>query len=483
MSSKRIFARAKPADIRCREAYRYTADISSNPNLSQKRAPEGTIDIRIPYDGYEYVGRKALHDIQQQLGGTAMVDRQKALVGHLGFHDYHRTDLDSVLELTIHNDVVPVTIPLSGQGFTGLGQLHSDRHECHLGYRYNPKPLEVHPIHVEAFLLDEESLQEAESLQEMQPHGKSSQEALVQKLAKQAVFSRTLMLRFEVELHLPDVVLSQEISPRLAHVSVDWPRTASHNAVTLLLGTSSAKERLVYNPEAGTLEWGDVSFRHTGKASGTGLRSYVSAPMVLSVSQPGDLYRQEAIRGSLQVELPDVLLSGTAFSYFNSRGSRAAENPINRSTTIDADMTIWLEDRFGVRTLSPYRHLQFDGVILDSMRVQDIVTLLEDRGFEVANPVELSARREGGYGALIVGKKLEGAEQMYLWLMAEGVRTTTTRETKIRGGKTFTTEVDTGNMKVYMRGQLKGDSHRLTTVMNDIQMSLKERLRHVSTLE
>ena len=482
MAQREVFARAKPAWVRCKETYRYFADVSSNPSLKQESEPEGNIDICIPYDGHTYFGRDAWQDVEHQLGSSTPPSRLDALIGHLGFQNYQRTNLDSVLQLTAHNDVIPVTIPILGEGLTDLDQLHADRYECRISHTYKPEPPEVTPIRVEASIFDEESLEESRPRQDVE----SEHQDLVQELYKQASFSRTLMLRLDVQLHLPDAVVGSGLSPQLKHVSIEWPRSTSHRALTLVIGEDpdgTPNKGLVYNPEWGELEWGDLPMWDADKAPGTGLRMYVAPPMWLKIGQPGELYRRETLRGSLTVELPGLLLSGVRPLYFDAIGNKVEDNLVELSTTIGLDMIIYLEDRFGVRTLSPYRHLQFEGVILDDMRVQDILTLLEDRGFEVFKPVELPTDRQGAYRCLIAGRRLEGAEQMFLWLLADGVMARTVRETKIPGGKTFTTEVDTGSMKIYMRGQLKGDSHRLTTVMNDIQMSLKERLRHVSTLE
>ena len=483
MAQKQVFARARPAWVRCKETYCYYADVSSNPSLRPKSEPEGHIDICIPYDGHTYFGRDAWKDVEHQLGSSPAPASLDALIGHLGFQNYQRTNLDSVLQLTAHNDVIPLAIPVLGEGLTDLDQLHTDRHECRVSHTYKPEPPEVHPIRVEAFIFDEESLEERGARPDVES---KHQDLVVQELYKQAGFSRTLMLRLDVQLHLPDAVSKGGLSPQLKHVRVEWPRSTSHRALTLVIGQDPdgpVNERLVYNPEWGELEWGDLLMWEADKSPGTGLRLYVAPPMWLKIGQPGELYRRETLRGSLTVELPGLLLSGVKPLYFDTLGNQALDNLVELSTTVGLDMAIYLEDRFGVRTLSPYRHLQFEGVILDDMRVQDIVTLLEDRGFEVFKPVELPTDRQGAYRSLITGKKREGAEQMLLWLLADGVMARTKRETKIPGGKTFTTEVDTGSTKIYMRGQLQGDSHRLTTVMNDIQMSLKERLRHVSTLE
>ena len=112
------------------------------------------------------------------------------------------------------------------------------------------------------------------------------------------------------------------------------------------------------------------------------------------------------------------------------------------------------------------------------MRVEDIKTLFEDQGFK-HKTLELNPMTR----YLIEGRRQEGAGELVLWMLVEGTRSQTTRQKEIPGGETFTTRLETGNMVIHLRGQLQGDSGRLVGVMNEIQTLLKERFRHVSTIE
>ena len=477
---RQVFARAYPAEVRCEETYHYYVEVSSNPRLEQLQEPEGRIYLRIPYDGHSCFGREAWKDVRRQLGSAAPPGQLDALIGHLGFRNHQPTNLDRVLSLTDRNDVIPLAVPLLGEGLTSLDKVRADRYECRITHAYTPEPPEVFPIQVEATLLDEEYLDEIEA------GTKSDQQALVNMLVRRTSFRRALVLRLDVQLYISTGVIRGKLSPKLREASLRWPRPISYRALELYIGDNEDNDvegDLTYNPEGGRVGWQNISLRDDGLAPGTGLRRYTVPAMWLHVPRPGDLYQLNKLHGSLKIEVPNVVLSGVQPLYFSAFGSGLMKEFVTLSTTIRADIEIYLEDCFRMRTVSPYRHLQFEGVILDDMRTQDIVTLLRDRGFEIVESAEQPLESGDAYRAWVVGTKQESGSTMDLLIRADGTRTTTTRKTEIPGGQTFTTPIATGNMKIYMSGQFNGDSYRLTKVMNDIQMSLKERLRHVSTLD
>jgi hypothetical protein len=83
----------------------------------------------------------------------------------------------------------------------------------------------------------------------------------------------------------------------------------------------------------------------------------------------------------------------------------------------------------------------------------------------------------------LVAYKTEGKDEMKLWIYARGTVSATDRETIIPGGKTYKTTITSGNMELDMHAEMSGDVRKLTGVMNAIHISLKERFRHVSTIE
>jgi hypothetical protein len=68
---------------------------------------------------------------------------------------------------------------------------------------------------------------------------------------------------------------------------------------------------------------------------------------------------------------------------------------------------------------------------------------------------------------------------MQMWLFIEGKRYTTERQTEVPGGQTFTSTFESGELKVYMRGELPSDSRGLTEEMNALQMALRDRFERL----
>jgi len=258
---------------------------------------------------------------------------------------------------------------------------------------------------------------------------------------------------------------------------VEWPVATSHRSVHLLV---EGKEwPLAYNPERGVVEWKDILFKALDKAEGTDLYPYEVPVMTLLVEQPGELYRKERLKGEVRIEIPRPF-SGLQVDFFDALGRRAGAH-MQLYTVLLCAFEVYLEDCFERKVYSPYQHLQFEGIILDDMRIADIMTLLEDQGFKpTCGELASDTARMRRY--LVMGVRQEGPEELMLWMLVEGNRFQTMRRKQIPGGQTFTTELETGNMVIYMRGQMRGDSLRLVRVMNEVQALLKERFRHVSTI-
>lgn len=481
MTHQTIFVRARPSAIRLNERYTYYAEISGNPHTERRGTPTGLIEVIVPYDGEEYFNAQAVKDIEKQMPDVWDLGHVQARIGHIGLTDHSRTDLEERFELSFHHNVLPLDITVQGDGLQGPDDLRDDRHACRITYGYSPEWPETTPLKLTANVFDEEIIKEAWiGAEKEQEELTTALKTVVREVAQQVGFSRSLMFVFDLELALPSRVGSAQDDhpPVLNCMALEWPVATSHRLVHLLVGEE--EKPVVYNPERGVIEWGDIPFKSHGKAEGTDLYIYRTPLIALLVDQPGELYRREQLGGKVQVKMPRRL-SGLRLAYFGAEG-RQEEAAVESCTILTTDLILYPEDLFERKMFSPYQHLQFEGVVLDEMRVTDIVTLLEDQGFAPSCrelPVERSEMRR----YLVEGVRPEGLGKLVLWMLVEGTRSRTTRRKQIPGGQTFTTELETGNVVIYMRGQLRRDSARLVAVMNEIQMLLKEWFRHVSTIE
>jgi hypothetical protein len=311
---------------------------------------------------------------------------------------------------------------------------------------------------------------------------------MAEKLSAQASFRRKLFFTFSVELSLPEKLgfAMDKRPPRLTHMALEWPVTMSHRTVEL--SVNGTKWPLAYNPEKRALEWGDIPLKAPReKDKGTNLFTYKTPEIQLEVVRPGELYQLDRLCGHLEITIPRSV-SGLEMKVFTVGGYDSGR-PTEANSLLKADVTLFLEDLFDGKIFSPYQHLQFDGVILDSMRLNDILNLLRDQGFEPVDarygePKEIKDSYRSDMFKYVIGRKRrEGPGELKLWLLVEGTHSQTQRRKEIPGGETFTSQLQTGRMKIYMRGQLQNDKARLMTVMNEIHTLLKERFRHVSTME
>ena len=266
--------------------------------------------------------------------------------------------------------------------------------------------------------------------------------------------------------------------PRLVRMSLQWPTAVSYHNVQLHIEGEESRVP-VYDPDRGVIEWGDIDMDYQGPAEGTDLHSFRAPTMILLVNQPGELYQVNTLEGEVEVELPGALFSGMQARYFDARGYLDTESPFEMMTIFRGRITLIPEERFRRRVFSPYQRLEFEGVILDEMRLTDIRTILQDHRFRDIRARQLSADGDRlVYG--IEGTRMEGPDSLVLRVYAVGTFATTERKTEIPGGRIFTTPRRTGDTVIYMRGELRGSSSRLSSVMNDIHRALKARFRHVA---
>lgn len=486
MDTKIIFARAQPRIIKILEEYKYQADISANEYTERHGTPTGQFKITIPYDGEKYITSQVVDDIEFQISDPWSQDQLDARVGYIGISNYANTDLEKLLDLGLNNNIVSIDVPVQREHILlGSENLLDDCHSCEMVQTYEPKWPESTPLQLSVNIFDEDIISELQLGEELDKLPDTLVKQVVDSVAQQVGFKRSLIFSFDLVLALPNAIgyANDKEPPTLKRMAIEWPVETSHRLVHLILKENQKDNNVpvVYDPERSVIEWGDLTFRSPqSKSEGTNLFLYRTPPMMLVVEQPGELYQQEFLNGQIEVSIPR-LFSCLGIDYFGAAGHKR-HIQTDAETILSAEISISLEDCFERKTFSPYQHLQFEGVILNEMRVNDIKTLLEDQGFEPASK-QLKSGEQGIQHYLIAGDKTKELETLRLWMLVEGTRSRTTRRKQIPGGQTFTTEVDTGHMTIYMRGELRGNSTNLIRSMNEVQKLLKERFQHVSTID
>jgi len=462
-----IWARARLEKAAIEERYYFRQEISLNPSHSVRRDPIGHVEFVLPLDGEKYFTRQAYGDASRAYGQGADRDVE-AIVGFLGLTGHEKTDLSSMLELDErHAFPIRAALPQATDA-QQADPLLADRSQCVISRAYRP----AQSVQVDAFIeIDIEDPDTSEI--PLRPANANDRTAIM----RQIDFKPGLSLTMTVQLVVPTGLMDDAV-PKVTGVFVGWPTRTSLQSLQLEI--AGAPHAFRYNPEragGGGLEWQDVPMtaEQISKSDG-GDRVFRSPRMVLSIPRPGELYRQERLSGEVEVTV-DRLLSGTSARLFDSRGMRSQHPSLETRSVVTTEFSVLLEDAFARRTLSPSQQMHFDEVIPEEMRLDDIMTVLRIRGFEVEDlrlpgttaPEADSMRRWLG------ARRAHGPYSMSILLYVEGTRYQTRRERQVHGGMKYETSVDSGELRIYAIGWLPRDSEPVVREMNALRQDLHER--------
>jgi hypothetical protein len=202
---------------------------------------------------------------------------------------------------------------------------------------------------------------------------------------------------------------------------------------------------------------------------GGDIRVFRSPKMILSIPKPGELYLQESLNGGVTATI-DRLLSGMDARLFDATGRQCHDQGPALKSVIAAGFSLTLDDAFTSRERSPHQQMHFHEVIPSSMRVDDIMTALRNRGFNVSDP-EPGADPDSWW---LTAKRRHGPDMLSMLLYAEG-KCYRARRVRPVGGMTYHTTVDSGQMRLYVYGRLPGSSTPVVQEMNALRRALRER--------
>jgi hypothetical protein len=512
MAGEAIVVRgARPSSIRLQESYRYEQSFSRNPSLMPAGSPSGEIEVVVPYDGYAYFTPWVRAQIEGEINRLSLTGNINAEVGRLTMSNRGHTDLPNTMSLEV---------PVFGGGIGSLDDLCGDRHVCRLSEGYQPNVPEDNPIAVHLELLDEDILELSAGDYFAGRRGRRLDDAVAQ-ITEQVTFKRYLVLFMGVKLSIRSDSVPPPVFAKIARVSLKWPTLTHFRGFHLIVGEPGyGSEGVVsYNPLSRSLEWFDIPIQKDPKVDG-GLNTYFSSAMFLLIDQPGELYGQANLKGTIEVEIRGLLSgvrasidgeagvqidsavarergpaatsinpavavgaagpapggpqAGNGASMANAGPAGAEEPSPTKSefvTRLTTSIDLALDDAFQGRTRAPFQQIHFDEVIPDPMRVADIKTSLFDRGFKIEDfPL---ASDHDHLRHLLVAERSEG--HLKLWIVVDGRKFTTQRRTEVPGGQVYTSTFERGEMRVYMRGEMAGEGYGLIEEMNMVQLALRDR--------
>src|SRR3954466_12953399 len=173
----------------------------------------------------------------------------------------------------------------------------------------------------------------------------------------------------------------------------------------------------------------------------------------------------------MEIEVPGRLLSGLKMSLLGSLGTRLTSVEPECKTKLQVDYKMVLNDSFARRVLSPYQHFYFQEVVPDELRITDLKNALIDRGFKILQEVSFQKGRESQH--IFLAERPEAPDPLRFMVLVAGIHQEAERQTQVDGGQTFTSKVSSGDLRVYVRGELRGNSRRLIQEMNAFQAALR----------
>ena len=139
--------------------------------------------------------------------------------------------------------------------------------------------------------------------------------------------------------------------------------------------------------------------------------------MTLSISNPGELYKQDKLSGRIEVTV-NRLLSGMDARLYDAAGQpcQSRRSVLKLNSVVTTEFSLSLYDAFVRRTMLPYQWLYFDEVIPSALRLDDIAMALRNRGFTVPSRARLSARK----AAVSKRSAYMGPDQLHLAGVRQG---------------------------------------------------------------
>ena len=478
-----------PSCIHVIEEYVYKARVSGVRQIRMEKKPSGLIEVIAHHTKRHYPSRPIAGSAEQWSVAGLRRELLATQLGHLQINHYGHSNLNHSLDPSWDEDTVPIQIEIDSHQLEDANIREATCFDLHMTHSYQPEKPDEPPIMVSVRVKDEDYIDPQERKRE-----ETVEEKLVREISNQAGLKHSLTVGFQVRLILPNHlgVKYNEDPPCVSQMMLAWPIATPCRLVNLNVDFAPSPS-FIFDPENGYLEWTNVVLKYQGKDDVRQLHIFSSNWMYLEISEPIEIYQVLELSGKAIVEL-DGLFSGVVLDYCLDTEVASNPVPITTRTVLANEFTLNLEEGLELKHYSPRQHLYFPGVVLNEMRVTDIILLLEDKGFEFdkhksgwkkqtsLDNSSLNEKTDKRFYK-IEATRPEGARTLTLFMLLQGTDYGTTREREIFGQTKYTTPLPTGATTIYIRGQLQGDSKRAVNVINEIQKQLKEQFRHVGAVE
>jgi hypothetical protein len=213
------------------------------------------------------------------------------------------------------------------------------------------------------------------------------------------------------------------------------------------------------------------------QAASDGVGSTVQAQ---AKPQPDTQAASDGAGGASQAQAKPLLDIQAASDGAGGASQAQAKPLLELSTVITSDFRLLLDDIFMLCPQALYQRLHFDDIIPEVLRIADIRAALIDRGFQITDEHSLGDNdNDNDLQHLMSAKCTEGPVELWLGVYIWGKRYQAEREAQVPGGMTFISTFESGEIEIYMRGAMEGNSRRLTQQMNAVQQALRDRFAYL----
>jgi hypothetical protein len=471
-----VLVNAYPASVQAREVYSYKVEITANPDTSSTDSPQGHVQVRLPYDGFQHFSLEEAKRLKQQI-----VNRSDPTIqGRIGWlavsppldweHDWSRPT---------GAEVIPVQVPLRGEKFSET-QWTSDQMCSVARHTYSPASLHFWPLNIEMQVFDDISVPEAETLRDYLSLLKSGN---VQK--------GQLIIDLTITVLIPAVLARDDVHVWLEILELNWPVIAPERQLDVQQlrppgheDQTPVKVTWRYNPDRRVVQICKVQARRDEPDEGSPLVPF-KCDMRFFLRVPGQIVNQDELKGSVRLRLDGILLSGREVGWLQVSGHRTTgqNQLIHQQTHLKAVFSAWLSDQFKYRRTTTYRRWCFSGVRLSADRLDDVAAALRDLGYQVKSPV---LAEDGATGTLAASRPDVTPDGdptlLQLEVLAERAPAAQTRRVREMEGVLITTEIETSDMVIHVRGQMRGPISMIALDLERLMTTLKGRFAAVADL-
>jgi len=393
--------------------------------------------------------------------------RAPILTGRLVVLDHsEKTDLQEKLDLSYN--LTELSIPSQN-----IQEKIRNKKILTKEYFYNPSEPDI-KLGIEGEFTDERSFEEIWNKENEDYHNIS-------------VYGENARIELIINLDIPKnlsphtgSLSSPPPPPILEYLTIDWP--LSNEEVEPL--DDRQDENFKFDPKKEKLRWENIFFEN-GTNQNKRDREF-KATVGFEIPNPAILFDISELSGSLSIEQPGILFSGSYSRVFDPTG-REKSNKIKLKSKIIDDFFLDLQGIFKQKNFLPLREYHFDGVIPNEQRINDIKETLRNKGIELHPDKENNVKKPPEYedgelkerSLILEGETKLGAEQALLLVRVEGKKKEMEREITVEGGYKGTTMLETGETNVLIVGYCRNHK-KMTNLLNSISSSLKEKFSKVA---